>query len=789
MQTTNEATQEQLLAELSKLTTEQVLELLLMIRTGVNEKIQYATLHLRLYSKTEQSIENFLKIICSEQPLGVRQLASILIDRSLKHSFLDLSAPAQDAVKASLLDRYFKEPERLVRKSLAHNITMIVKYLFDMDKNWDDLLKILANQFTNGNDLVKEVTLSLMSSLFDKCGDMFTEHHSAMMELLSNTIVNGTGKVQTEALRCWAFLLEALDEEEGKLPPSLFASLPQILGVLSKLIVEEREEDLLYDVFDMFVLLIEEDRSMLDPQLPSLIEFIANPKILMNQNLNVNLRSMLIELLCMITETKRTLYSRNPKMLELTVTAMCQTTMDPTKIEDYYSYDEVVMDGLGKMADNLPRKKFYPVLLEVVKKMLGSSDEKQIANAFKVLGAVSEGCADFIAKDLNTIMTSWVVEAMKSGSDRIREAVTRMLSHFVSYVNPDIQLYHKQLVEFFCSSLGLLNPRIAEKALMGLDVFCHQTEKEQIAEHVDLLTRTFMTIIQNPEVTLKMRTISLSALESLIRSAEKLFEPYFNDTHTIVSQFLQISDLKDLSVRAGATAVMASLCKVFCPGNIELFKAGFSNLTKIIYQGLVTHEDHELSEASFEYFSAMAEAVGPLFEEVLDELIVPVFSMAEKIMKLTPTESNPNALAADSDDEDETAPSRKDYFATQPFLSSKASAIYAIGSFAEACPTHFVAKYFARATKIIDDVWNFNYHAVREHAGRSLVCLAKALAIAHNGGKPLPTEENVPRGTPATPYTEEVQNFIESEVMHKLLQSILEDRDILVVTSSFQQMV
>jgi hypothetical protein len=36
---------------------------------------------------------------------------------------------------------------------------------------------------------------------------------------------------------------------------------------------------------------------------------------------------------------------------------------------------------------------------------------------------------------------------------------------------------------------------------------------------------------------------------------------------------------------------------------------------------------------------------------------------------------------------------------------------------------------------------------------------------------------------------EEVQNFIESEVMHKLLQSILEDRDILVVTSSFQQMV
>ena len=152
-------TQQQLLAELSKLPPEQVLELIMMIRTGVNEKIQFATRHLKVYAKCTSALTTFLQIACSEQPLGARQLASILIDRSLKHTFLELPDESRQLIRSSLLERYFKEPERLMRRSLAHNITMVVRYQNDLNKPWEELLKILANQFANGDPLLTGVSL------------------------------------------------------------------------------------------------------------------------------------------------------------------------------------------------------------------------------------------------------------------------------------------------------------------------------------------------------------------------------------------------------------------------------------------------------------------------------------------------------------------------------------------------------------------------------------------------------------------------------------------------------
>jgi hypothetical protein len=173
------------------------------------------------------------------------------------------------------------------------------------------------------------------------------------------------------------------------------------------------------------------------------------------------------------------------------------------------------------MSINMKPKKIYPVLFEAVTVLINSDDVHKMNTGYLILGSMSEGCSDKVKKNLpNPIMNTMIPKGLAHTAPEVRGAAICALCFFSEFLIPDIVDYHRTIIPSMMGHINDLSNKVAEKALMALDIFIENLEPEQIFVYLPIIIPRLLEILASDKSSFDMKSASLSALGSLVVASE-----------------------------------------------------------------------------------------------------------------------------------------------------------------------------------------------------------------------------------------------------------------------------
>ena len=104
---------------------------------------------------------------------------------------------------------------------------------------------------------------------------------------------------------------------------------------------------------------------------------------------------------------------------------------------------------------------------------------------FLILGAISEGCADKLKKNLqNPVMNQLIPLGLNNMAAEVRGAAINALCYFSEHLVPDIFDYHGVIIPALVKQVRDVSHKVGGKALVAIDVFFDGMEKEVIVNYL-----------------------------------------------------------------------------------------------------------------------------------------------------------------------------------------------------------------------------------------------------------------------------------------------------------------
>ena len=165
--------------------SEQLASLLAQIISGQNSK--ELEKYFKRYLKLSQSIPDLMFQMISNPQANVRQLASVLLRKSIMKHWKSLTPEIQTSVKSALIDRIVNEPESLVRKNVASLTAALASNVL---AEWPDLLTFISTCTGSQSVSAKEIGLYLLAELLEnpESCTFLTPHQEKLMTLFAESL-------------------------------------------------------------------------------------------------------------------------------------------------------------------------------------------------------------------------------------------------------------------------------------------------------------------------------------------------------------------------------------------------------------------------------------------------------------------------------------------------------------------------------------------------------------------------------------------------------------------------
>lgn len=124
------------------------------------------------------------------------------------------------------------------------------------------------------------------------------------------------------------------------------------------------------------------------------------------------------------------------------------------------------------MASILPKKKAYPLYKAYLEQMFQSQVNDVLEGAFLVLGNLSEGCPDYVRRDLGHFVKNFVEVGLAHQNIDIRRATCYCINYMAQYIQPEIIIFHKHILPGLINSLSDYNSESLKPTVLSLEIFC-----------------------------------------------------------------------------------------------------------------------------------------------------------------------------------------------------------------------------------------------------------------------------------------------------------------------------
>jgi len=764
---------------------EQLVQVIQDVLSGDNQKIQTSTKFLKVYTKQKECVPAFLEILEQSPRADLKQMSVVMLKRNIITLYELCDAPTQQRLKNTLLTRFFQE-QNPVRTALGALIGLLATVTVP-EKQWPELFTEITQKTDNSQEIAtRQAGLQLLGFMIDSSGDFLDEYYEQFYNFFRNTINDQNATIKRETVKCLAYLFASIysfSEEHIKLFQELIPPMMQVLDVC----LAQGDEDIAYLCFDVFNIVAESNGTLLDNHLPIILNYVCSPNIILNKELSKNLKNCMIDFIYEVSENKRKVLSRDLKLLKSVVDHITLLAAQPLTQDDLEEAEDSIQDSavhlIEVLTTTLPKKKIFNLVFQNITELISSDVNDRVSTGFVILAGICEGCAEQLKTVLQTkIMDVFMAKGLASEAIEIRGAAIKALSYMAEYLMPDIVLYHKVIIPALVSNFSNLSSKVAEKAMIAIDIFCENMEKE-IIQYLPSLIPQLVAVVTNPQTTNMSKMVCVSAIGSCITSAQEEFKPYVPDVSKILQQIILAPNTPDItSIQSQAISSLAKISANVCKTDRELYTSSIAPIIEHVYNMMTQINDYEIKEAGLTFFYHVADTLQNDFASFLPNLIdftLNIITSESGLKYEKKQKQNEFSLDTDSEDEDMNMRTAASMNVKMTYLDEKAAAIHAIGTFAQACPVQFTP-HFERTILALESCHKFFYENVRI---QSVVCykdLAEAMVKCSNNGT-LPVYK---KGEASTGYDEKVKEFLQIDLMNRYLDNLEteESSDVVAVT-------
>mmetsp|Transcript_38952 Transcript_38952/g.34633 ORF Transcript_38952/g.34633 Transcript_38952/m.34633 type:complete len:547 (+) Transcript_38952:1114-2754(+) len=424
----------------------------------------------------------------------------------------------------------------------------------------------------------------------------------------------------------------------------------------------------------------------------------------------------------------------------------------------------------------LPKKKSYPAYKKYVEQMFKSDDLEVVEAAFLIVGAVTEGCAEYVKRDLKFYIEQYIDNGLTHNSLEIRRATCYAINQFAQYLQPDILIWHSKIIPGLIKILEDKDPDGLTSAVITVEIFCLEMN-ESIVKYLEELLPKLIQIVDQDSTPLAAKRHAILSISSCAEAAEGKFVPYAKELIPLLGQLLNITDVQHLEIRAVATSCLASIVGHCIDDAPEVFNDLIAQYVPEILKGLKEIDHPILREFSFTFFFSMASFMGENFKDYMEELLRLANKAIDTIRAAALDKNENDDLEADSDEE-----GLENVMVNENLIEEMAAAIKCLGEIAKACPKQFAPYYKGAVEQLLKSTEH--YHAqVRMQAMIGLQNIAIALAKAEGDGKVIPFKRGLPL---QRKYNEDIEEFIFIIFYEKVLFLIEDDPNIDMVRGAVE---
>lgn len=707
-----------------------------------------------------------MQILTTYDASEVRQQAAVESLRLVPKHWPALPADQKPVIHQKLLQATLNEQKALVRHSSARVIAAIARIDLE-DGEWTSLPGLLFQAATSDQVSHREVGSYILFSLLEVAGDSFEDKIPGLFQLFAKTIKDpDSAEVRINTLLCLSRVAMLIQPDEDTENLARFVEIfPSMVAVL-KAAIDDDNEDRTMQAFEVFQTLLGCESALLNTHFKDLLTFMID--IGANTLIPNESRTQALSFLMQCARYRKMKIQGIRDMGEtLTVKSMqIATEIDDDEDDDEVTPHKSALGLLDLLATSLPPRQVIVPLLKNLPQYVNSEEPKYRQAGILALGMCVEGAPDFIATQLESLMTI-VLRLLNDPVIGVRNAALNGVARLADDLAEELCKYHAELVPALLKNLDSStvqasseadqqkNLGILKASCGALDSVTEGVEKDIMVNYLPELIPRLGRLLSHEDFNVKAS--AAGAMGSIAGAAEDAFIPYFETTMKALSEYVTIKDSdEELDLRGTVCDAMGNMASAvgaaaFQPYVQPLMQASeealhlghprlretsyilWSTLAKVyeeeftpfldgVVKGLLECLDQEESDLEVE-----------LGEEAKDLLGQEVIIAGKKIKVASATDEAEDLDGMEEDDEDDW----DDLSAVTAVALEKEIAIEVIGDVLSHTRKHFVP-YFEKTIETTTGLVEHSYEGVRKAAigtlWRAYACLW-ALTEDHTGEK------------------------------------------------------
>uniref|UniRef100_A0A1I8NQF8 Importin N-terminal domain-containing protein n=1 Tax=Stomoxys calcitrans TaxID=35570 RepID=A0A1I8NQF8_STOCA len=665
----------------------------------------------------------------------------------------------QQLIRQGVLNALFNEPEKSVRSALAQFIGVLVRHETDKQGAYmKEVLQVVYSHCSSSDPKQSELGSSIFATLTDAAPDQFVPHMESVCEMFTAALMateasgNMASPVIFNILNGMTFLVPFILGHNAA-EQTYQKSIPLIIKSLQAFAVQP-DTDQFVRAFDILESMADYTPKLLTTNIKMLLDFCLEAAN--NAQLDSAVRVKTVAYIGWLVRLKKKVIIKQ-KLIEPIIQVvfnLMATEAQDDDDEDYFLGEDssnpmtTATQTMDLLALNVPPEKLIPPLLQLLEPALQGQDPLPRRAAYLSMAVIAEGCSEAICNKYLETMLNIVKVGITDPTPLVRNAAFFALGQFSEHLQPDITKFAPQILpilfEFLqqlCNELRALwpqtnqcevaeswpttattakqdinsilymsqlqikrkkllttygggtEPKHIDRMFYALETFCENLE-DALVPHLPLLMERLFEAM-NPNNSVRIREMSLSAISAAANAAKENMMPYFQQLIAMLQTYLVKTDNEDiLSLRPQAIDTLAAIARTIGKQNFLPLANDTMNFSLSL---LDEADDPDVRRALYNLIASLAEVVNeemaPIYPKIMNRLydsivsteeVVPEFK--EDVITVPGPENDENEDCEidieNSDGEDDDLDNIAGYSVENSYLDEKEEAILALKEFA-----------------------------------------------------------------------------------------------------------
>jgi len=494
-----------------------------------------------------------MQIISGSGNESIRGLAIVLFRKKIVKNLARISGMPPEfhtQVRKQLHTRLQNEPHAKNMRHLADLAVEVARLQI-----WPELIPFCVQMFKN--EAKQKAILYLLGELVSELHEQMNQQNIAqMIQLAGQAFQSSNIDIKIEALSMFGKALVYISDVH-----KYESVVPQILATLTGLLQQQNFEKA-QKVLQVLVDVAADKAKFFRAHIDAITELMK--QIGSTEEMDGDVRQLALEVLVSIIEKEPSMVRKNKVFIEVVidVSLRLMMMMDDDKDEWNSLYDANVDDNecfdagqvaLNRLAENINKKRFVPILMPKLQQLISSSDWKCKHTA---IIAIAQTCELMLeGKISKNELFKQVAPLMADAHHRVRYAVV----HCVGIMCTDfgrkfVNKWNNQILEIFMSAMAdSANPRLMAHSAICVVNWAERVSTKLLKPNLEKLLKQLFAMINEPNIPRFCKENALGAVSEVADTAQDQFKKYYTPfVKALMNILQQATDADYLDLRLEA---------------------------------------------------------------------------------------------------------------------------------------------------------------------------------------------------------------------------------------------